>query len=148
MSAESWEPIPNPEVGEPAEFSEVGYGLPLPSTKGGDLYPLTEAESAEGFAVVSRVFPGVTWDAWKAASFDEKTALLDAAMGLLDAATGEQDEPEWSEAKPPSEWKKELKLGSDTTWRRHIEEGKLIVDRVTTKLVRIRRDSLRKYRGE
>ena len=54
----------------------------------------------------------------------------------------------WSEPQSPAEWCKELGKISKSTWLRDIRSGKLIVDRTLgVKRVRIRLDSLAKYRG-
>ncbi len=53
----------------------------------------------------------------------------------------------WSEAKPPADWRKDLKL-SATTMRNHINQSKLVVDKISTKLWRIRLDTLQKYSGK
>jgi len=53
----------------------------------------------------------------------------------------------WSEAKAPSDWYKELGIAASTA-RRHKKEGRLIVDIVSTKLWRVRKDSLRRYKGD
>jgi hypothetical protein len=60
------------------------------------------------------------------------------------AAGGSQGE--WSEAKSPADWRKELKI-SDSTLRRHEKAGKLIADKISPKLWRIRLDTLRRYKG-
>jgi len=53
---------------------------------------------------------------------------------------------EWSEAKSPSEWCKELRV-SLTTLKRHVNQGKLIVRKLTSRSWSVRIDTLRSYVG-
>jgi len=53
----------------------------------------------------------------------------------------------WSKAKSPAIWRKELGI-AQTTLSRHVTEGKLVVDKISRKLWRIRLDTLRRYIGE
>lgn len=58
-----------------------------------------------------------------------------------------EPEHKWSDAKPPAVWCKNLNIAA-TTFRQHIKKGKLIVDKISTKSVRIRLDSLERYLGK
>ena len=55
-------------------------------------------------------------------------------------------EQQWSEAKSPADWCRELEV-SLTTIKRHAEAGRLVVRKHTRKLWSIRLDSLRTYQG-
>ena len=55
-------------------------------------------------------------------------------------------EQEWSKAKSPADWCRELEV-SLTTIKRHAEAGRLVVRKHTTKSWSIRLDSLRTYVG-
>jgi hypothetical protein len=74
----------------------------------------------------------------------EKWALGQSKDGSDDESAPAADHC-WSEAKSPTEWRKELGI-SETTWRRHTKDGTLVIDRITTKRVRIRLDCLARYR--
>ncbi len=69
----------------------------------------------------------------------EEGLVAFARYRLSEAERKEQTKPpaKWSEAKSPTEWSKELGI-SATTLRRHVTEGKLVVDKISTKLWRIR----------
>ena len=70
-------------------------------------------------------------------------------IAAAEATAAEANEPgdfKWSEAKPPSEWRKKLKM-SQTTLKRRVDDGTLIVDKITTRSWRIRRDTLDKFMG-
>ena len=56
------------------------------------------------------------------------------------------DNWEWSEALPPSEWRKKLSC-SQSTLTRYVENGTLVIDKIGTKLWRIRLDTLEKLTG-
>jgi hypothetical protein len=51
----------------------------------------------------------------------------------------------WTAAGAPPEFQHEFQI-SATTWRRWIKEGKLIVERISRKTVRVRMDHYLKYR--
>jgi len=50
----------------------------------------------------------------------------------------------WSVAKAPADWRKELKI-SESTMRRRINDGTLVVEKITPRLWRIRQDTLRVF---
>jgi hypothetical protein len=63
------------------------------------------------------------------------------------ASTRERLDGEWSEPKAPRFWRRELRI-SATTWRRYIDRGDLVVDRsLGNKRVRIRLDTLQKFKS-
>ena len=88
-------------------------------------------------------------------SLDGQKALIkhrrdpEASQKTKPVAEGEPTavpDPDWSEAKSPTAWAKKLGM-SLTTLHRHIKAKKLIVDKITTKLWRIRLDLLERYLG-
>jgi hypothetical protein len=72
---------------------------------------------------------------------------LAAEVGTTDAGGTAESGSQWSEAKSPSEWEKILKMGK-TTLKNHVKDGKLIVDKITSKSWRIRKDTLARYLGD
>lgn len=54
---------------------------------------------------------------------------------------------EWTEALTPSEWVKLLDMGL-TTIKGHIKAGKLVVDKISTKKWRFRKDTIQRFTGQ
>jgi hypothetical protein len=105
-------------------------------------------------AVVCNRTRGMDAGHWNDLSMEERTPWMKEALGhaaelpsVQGAGQADETEDEWSDAKSPAEWESLLRV-SATTRRRHVKEGKLIVDKTTPKLWRIRKDSLRRYRGK
>ena len=71
--------------------------------------------------------------------------LTDKGRAWL-AESSEADD-QWSEAKSPSDWCKELEK-SLTTLKRWGKEGKLVIDKVGLQLWRIRLDTLARLKGD
>jgi hypothetical protein len=70
-----------------------------------------------------------------------------ARAELIDVQANLPGEPSWSAAKAPADWCKQLQI-SATTLKRHARENKLVVDRISSKLWRIRLDTLQRYTGK
>jgi hypothetical protein len=81
---------------------------------------------------------------WVAYSWHQDQLKQEANGQALPTASSE---PEWSEAKAPKEWRKELRI-APTTLRRYAENGTLVVHRLNKKLWQIRLDTLRRLKRD
>lgn len=83
---------------------------------------------------------------WAGLSPAERLPWLHQTLAVLAQSDGPTSAAvdDWSDAKPPAVWRKELGI-SETTLRRHVAVGRLVVDKLTSKRWRIRNDSLRRY---
>ena len=80
-----------------------------------------------------------------AAIVESLRELLDWCKGRL-AEDDKNADPMWSDARKPTDWREKLHM-SPTAMKNHIDAGRLVIDKITTKLWRIRLDTLRKFTG-
>ena len=124
----------------------------------GDILPLPRADDLdrndERIAIAICETTGITREFWETLNRARQEPWLEKAIAILtkqraspEAKSQELPAEQWSEAKPPAEWRKQLKI-SETTWRNHVKKGKLVVDKISDKLCRIRQDTLERYTGK
>ena len=94
---------------------------------------------------------GVSLDRWDNLTLPERIPYLEAAIETYAPKEGGEPEqqadprePEWTEVKSPTEFQKEFGISS-STWRRRINDETLVIDRVSSKAVRVRKDCYLKF---
>lgn len=106
----------------------------------GDLSDVYEQKLA---VKVLSLLPNVNDTQWARLGEAERIPWLELAVAKMAPETPAAEQ--WSIARSPTEWQKELKI-SGSTWQRRVRDKELIVDKITVKSVRIRLDSLEKFK--
>jgi len=128
------------------ELEVVPLGLPgwdCHARRNENAGDLTNLDEQRLLAKICQLVSGLTDSYWARLGEEQRIPWLEIAA----EENSPTEERDWSKAKSPADWQKELKF-SPSTWQRYINDGKLIVKKITTKNVSIRMDSLRTFKGD
>ena len=90
---------------------------------------------------------GMTLERWDNLTLPERIPYLEATLESSSVALVVKDEvKEWTAIMSPSEARQGMNKMTQSTWLRRIKDGTLVIERVSTKAVRVRMDCYDKFR--